>query len=101
MAYRVFDRDGGQTVRLINLQGKRARVCKPFDGAWICDPCSNPRTRYEVEHTAGWRYHAWYEVLTNEDDARTRFAKWQYANKVIAAAQELAEAERRYRLLLE
>lgn len=101
MAYRVFDRDGGQTVRLINLQGTRARVCQPFDGEWICDPCARPRERYQVRHPAGWRFHAWYEVLTNADTARDRFAKWRHANQVIAAAQVAAEAERQLRRLME
>jgi hypothetical protein len=100
MGYAISDRDGRQWVRLINVQGKRARVCKPFETTWTCDPCARTRERYHVRHTAGYVYHAWWEVITNADNARERAAKLRHANQVITAAQTLAAAEKEYRDLV-
>lgn len=100
MAYTVRT-SGRAFVRLINLQGRTARVMKPFDTEWICDPCARPRERYRVKHPAGWVQHAWYEVITNADDARTRYEKYRFASQVIAAAQVRAQAEAEYRKLVD
>ncbi len=95
--YRVYLEDGSQWVRLINLGGDRARVMKPFDTDWSCDPCSPPAKRYTVRHPAGDLCHAWYEVITNDDSARDRWAKWQQAQRVIDARRVLRLAEQAYR----
>lgn len=100
MAYTVRDKHGCSWVRLINLQATKPKVMKPFETEWICDPCNPSRRRYIIEHPAGIVYHAWYEVITNDDSARTRAVKYWHACKVIAAAQELAAAEKAYRELI-
>lgn len=101
MAYTITDRDGRSWVRLINLQaGPRPRVMKPFNTAWTCDPCAPSRERYSIDTPAGRREYAWYEIITNADDAQTRAAKYRHAAAVIRAAQELATAEHAYRRLI-
>lgn len=88
---------GHSEVRLIGYgNGNRLRVARPFETEWECDPCTLPARRYRVWHSAGWREHAWHEVILPHDDARTRWLKLDLARRIDAAQDAVYAAQREY-----
>lgn len=88
----------GTAIRLIDEEDGQARVFKAWTPeAWHCDPCAPASQRYTVVHPSGLIVHPWYAVITCFDDARARYVKWSYCNKVIKARQDLERATRAYR----
>lgn len=88
MAYKVIREDGTQSVELVEA----GKVYQSFETEWTCDPCNRSNKRYEVLHPSGMRFHPWYEVITQDDDQRTRDAKISFSIKVAEAENELNAA---------
>jgi hypothetical protein len=75
------------TLRIVNRHD--GKVYKPFIADLYVDSCRLANRRYTVytdNHTTG-REYAWAEIITDEDNARCRFGKWAYIQKLLALEQ--------------
>ena len=85
-------------VRFVIHDDNKARVGKPYETPLLeCDPCAWGSKRFVVEHPSGKVTHEWFEVITPLDNARDRFVKWTFANRVIEAQRKLNEASKHFR----
>ncbi len=67
-------------------------VFKPFRVAsFHVDTCASSAARITLRYGSGTEKLRWFEVILPHDDARTRYIKWDYSKKVLAA-RELASA---------
>jgi hypothetical protein len=90
------------TVRLVELgwAGNPTRVMQPWQPFEIRnDACAWSAERWQVqaEFDSEPVTYPWWAVITEDDNARTRFAKFQHARKIRAAKERLTAAERELR----
>ena len=91
----------GDTVSPIRLIGfgrdgtlRVAKACRPLH--WECHPCRLSSRRYTVtfDHDGAYECeYAWWQVVTADDDHRTRVAKLRRAQAVDAAQEAVRLAQ--------
>lgn len=92
------------TIRLVRegWADDPTKVMKPFEAYEIYnDACAPPAERWTVQAwpTSPAVTYPWYAVITEDDDARTRYVKWSFACQVAAARKKVHEAQRELRRL--
>jgi hypothetical protein len=69
------------TLRIISQHD--GKTYKPFTADLYVDSCRHPNRRYTVYTNNHAADYSFYEIITPEDDARVRYAKWNYIQGLI------------------
>ena len=74
----------GQPLPVQKLTVDGAYLGSPFVTEWECDPCRLPGRRYRMlePYTGEWVELAWWELITEDDDERTRELKQERARSL-------------------